>query len=535
MENNLYSSVPNITMWSWMRTVLNLSGSELLIFSYLFSQTFDSVHKCYTTLGDMEQWFGVTRQTISRNIDTLASKGFVIKQTMKDKDNTIIKHNSYYVNMSNITELCEKANFDNYSNFIDCYRSMLTQRFPNQIQTIDEHLEALLNFHKNKDKQVCMTMNELVKLINSDSDESIPELLLKLREEKEPKHFPKRSYIEQVEVPKQEAKPLLTKKPRKSKQALRNEWYEAKKQMSSEFVMLRADGNSELLEALDEFLTTDNGMSYNPTQWQQQLDNLYKYGRTIQRMIDGVRISHMNNYRQLYIPDRNEVEIDEKLQLIEEYVAAYGESSDKLKELLVSYVSEVPKAKSYTAKQFKLALKNLTALCPTLEDKLRNVEMSYTYSYSALAYPGANTSNSQAECDMELKLAEIDKFIADGYYYLCDNLKELLVEYVTTTKFGKSANISVFRQMLANLRLMCLDDSEKVVKISMAIQNNSSKFATEDFEESRKIRAKHESRESMAASFDRSRKHNVMIEKRRHPNDPRLKDVTLDKTEQNVV
>ena len=64
---------PTIVVWSWMRTVLNLSGSELLIFSYLYSQTFDDSHKCYTTLSDMSDWFGLTRQTISRNIDKMLS------------------------------------------------------------------------------------------------------------------------------------------------------------------------------------------------------------------------------------------------------------------------------------------------------------------------------------------------------------------------------------------------------------------------------------------------------------------------------
>ena len=72
------NSVPNIVMWSWMRTVLRLCGSELLIFSYIFSQTFDSSHRCYACLIDMEDWFGVTRQTISRNIDRLVEKGFVL-------------------------------------------------------------------------------------------------------------------------------------------------------------------------------------------------------------------------------------------------------------------------------------------------------------------------------------------------------------------------------------------------------------------------------------------------------------------------
>ena len=120
--------IPNIIMWSWMRTVLKLSGSELLIFSYLFSQTFDSVHKCYTCLSDMTEWFGITRQTISRNIDKLVEKNFVSKECLADITNPIIKHNNYSVNTEYITELCENSDYNSYSNFLDSYRMILHQK-----------------------------------------------------------------------------------------------------------------------------------------------------------------------------------------------------------------------------------------------------------------------------------------------------------------------------------------------------------------------------------------------------------------------
>ena len=62
-------------------------------------------------------------------------------------------------------------------------------------------------------------------------------------------------------------------------------------------------------------------------------------------------------------------------------------------------------------------------------------------------------------------------------------------------------------------------------KVKLAIQNNSNKFATEDFEETRKIKGKLETRESKANSLDRARMQKVLMEKMKNPNNPKLRDV----------
>ena len=620
------NQVPNIVMWAWMRTVLKLCGSELLIFSYLFSQTFDSSHRCFACLSSMGDWFGITRQAVSRNIDKLVERGFVVKECRADCINPMIKHNNYIVNMPHITELCEKSDKSSYENFLDSYRSLLKQKFPEDGAKIDNCLDELLTWHQNKDVSVCVKLNEIASLIyaRAENNESITDVLKVVQKEnKKVAHNPEKTYIEKY-IP-QEVKNVdaetnqikLFKEPkRKSKKAQQNEWDSDKRAMNTSFIYMKLGGNEELADLLDKFLDTANGRSYTPDQWQNQLDNLYKYGRTPKRMIEGVKYSFMNNYRALYLVDKSEVDIDEKLNEVERYVKANAEDDQELKELLYSYVTEVPKGKVFTLKQFQMQLKTLDSLCPTTEekiesvsisymrsypalayakqetdtsdiqaekisviekyvkdkaenneelkgllcsyieevpngknftinqlklqlknldkmcktvaDKIASVEMSYACSYASLAYPNARSSGNSPNTavlgavDVDKKIEKIKQFIADGYYYLVDGLEEALTTYVTETSAGQTMNYNNFCIILKNLRVYCLSDSEKVNKVNQAIQNNSTKFAVEDFEETRKLKSKNETRDSKAASLDRNRMQKCMMEKAKNPNHPKL-------------
>ena len=538
-DSNSVSMIPNVVMWSWMRTVLDLTGMELLLFAYVFSQTFDSVHECYSCLTDMGEWFGATRQTVSRNIDSLVSKNFILKNCRKDIINPIIKHNSYYVNTEYITQLCENSDYDSYSNFLDSYRTILKQKFPNDTSTIDEYLWELSSWHKNKDISVCVSLNELATILSSDQTENddLPNLISSLKKHNNKiKSNPIRTYIEKPvdtqDKTQDNTNKLFREPKKKSKKALKAEWDVDKRAMTNSFIFMNLGGNEELLELLLMWLDTDNGKSYTPLQWEQQLETLYKYGRTPERMIEGVRMTYMNNYRQLYLIDKSEVDIDLKLSEIEKYVAEFGENSEELKELLRSYVMEVPKARSYTVKQFRLSLKQLTQICTTLEEKIASVQRSYVNSYSALAYQNQSIHTNQVldvPVDMEKKEQKIRDFIKTGYYHLCDGLESSLMDYIHKTKVGQTMSYDGFCVILDNLRVYCLDDADKVNKVRLAIQNNSNKFATEDFEETKKIKAKLETRESKAKSLDRARMQKVIMEKMKNPNNPKLKDVEYKK------
>lgn len=542
MENGGLPKVPDITLWSWMREVLGLVGTELILFSYIFSQSFDEVHKCITPLTIMEKWFGVTRQTLSKNIDSLVEKKYIVKQCNRDELKPILKRNCYYVDMNYIKALCKESNYSNYTNFMQSYKQALKEKYPDDADKIDEYVSKVFTYEKNKDVKVCLTLEELVKLLHEENDSvnSIDDMLSVIRKEKKPKRYAEKEYIQnQIDELQLNEPTVLIKPPKQkrvSKQARKAEWRVIKKEMADSFVLLNGQGNEDLKKLLYSFIETDSGDSYSPEQWEQQLDNLQRYGRTVDRMIEGVRYSYMNNYRTLYFRDKDEVDIDPKLKAISEYVHNNGEDNEELEKYLKLYVIETPKGKAFTLNQFMIKLQSLSDGCETLQQKIDSVKTCYERGYSSLFYGNTsfststpNTQVSNQELDMDKKKELIEDFIKKGYYYLKPDIKKYLYMYVEETNVGRSMSAKDFELNLSNFRLFCLEDSKKIERLKAAIQNNYPKLAIEDFAETNRINKERRTREELATKNDNERIADIIKYKMMHPKDDSLKDVVLPK------
>ena len=181
------------------------------------------------------------------------------------------------------------------------------------------------------------------------------------------------------------------------------------------------------------------------------------------------------------------------------------------------YIFETQKGKSFSKNQLNAALKKLTSLCVSYDEKVDSVLNSHEHGYSALAYP-----KDQDEVDIDKKKKMVEDFIDDGYYYLVDNLSDTLIMFVTETQAGKSMSCAELSVALSNLREFCFDDNDKVSKVRAAIQFNRNYFASEDFAESKKLTSTHESRKEKADKLDRSRKQRVIEYATRHSDDPRV-------------
>lgn len=550
--DNNKKPIPNLIIWSWMRTTLGLVGSELLIFSYLFCKTYDSTHFFFIPLSDMEQMFGLTRQTISRNIDKLVNKEIILKKCVKDGINPMIKHNGYTLDMSYIADLCKNSGSDNYNNFLDSLRTEFKERYNTESEMIDNYFDLLYRWNGIKDRKIQGSLEELAKFFKeNDISEPIPisEFVKVVKEEHEKNKV--RSNKDTIlsnndELNKEQIDKAKTKKSisnskaptgklfeepkRKSTRAKKAEWDIDKRAMTDSFVTTHLSGNGELRDLLHKFLDTANGKSYTPYQWEIQLDDMYKYGRTVPRMIQGVRKSFANNYRTLYIKDSDEVDFDLKCCEIYKFVAEYGEGSEKLKEILVNYISDVQKPKRCTANQFKMLLMELHELCPTLEQKLKSAEYCYIHSYNSLAYSNSNNFNNNSNnsintVDLDKKIEAVHKFIQDGCYYLCEGLEESLIEYVSNTQAGSTMSYDDFCTNLSNFRLFCLDDKRKVEVLHNAIKNNYKTIIMEDYQESKTLKASGRTRDFVARCNDRARKEDVLEELEKHPNNPKLKGI----------
>jgi len=516
---------PNIIIWSWMRTILDLCGTELFIFAYMFSQAFDSAHRCYAKLSDMEDWFGVTRQTISRTIDRLVSRGLIIKECNREETG-FLKHNNYAINTKNVIDLCEKADQDNYFNFIESYSHILKERFPADSIRIDGYMQSLLQWHMNKDIEIRVTLNEIAAFLsNGDCGNSLQDLIDAINASRPNTH---NAHSEKQKNPKQSKKDsedvLFQTKASRSKK--RPNKAAEKREITHEFVCINAGGSQELTDILMQFLDTQSGKAFSPEQWRQQLNVLYNGCRSVDKMIQSVQTSYTNNYRALYYEDKTSIDMQKKYALIDDYIESECDGNDTLRGLLHLYIEETPKGKSYTEGQFRLALKTLSELCKTVQQKIASVEKSYANSYSALAYPTVAEQTDQ-DVDKEEKVSAIHDFIKGGYYHLVDGLESALISYISSCRAGKTMSVDMFKIALDNLRLLCFNDDEKVSRVRLAIQNNSSRFATEDYSETQRLKAKCVTRTKKADELDRARKQKVIEYKRRHMNDDRVKDVII--------
>lgn len=525
-------TMPDITIYSWMRTALGISGIELIIFAYLFTKTFDNVHRCFTSLDTFSEWFGVTRQAISRHMKNLVNAGMIDIVTYKNEKNTMLKHNSYIVKMDRVTELCE-ADEDSYKKFLFTYSNMLKNKYPKDTMAIDSYIDKLFQWHKVKDIELCVTLSELANMICEETDTVMRFTdvlnLVRDRESKLHRHRASSFTARKMEDCNSDTGKLVEQQKARRKTD-RSGWQEKKAAMTDDFVTMRLGGNAELRELIFGFLDTTSGRSYSPKQWEQQLETMYTHGRTIERMIDGVRRSYMNNYRSLYLVDKSEVDIPQKLVEISVYVNSNADGDNELQSLLEAYVTETSKGKGCSINQFRLMLENLSEICTTTEQKIESVKRSYSNSYAALAYKSSNNGQYQAtnaEVDIDKKKEAVSEFIKSGYYQLCDGLEKSLISYIENTQNGRSMPYESFCIALENLRLFCFDDIEKVSRVRTAIQTNANRFATEDYAETNKLKARLETRETMAKSLDRTRKQKVETEKMRNPDDDRLKDVVI--------
>lgn len=81
-------------IFGWMRTVLQLKGSELELYAIIYGFTHCSEeHKFRGSLQYLSEWTGTTKRSLIANLKSLVDKGLIIKQERYDSG---IKYCEYY-------------------------------------------------------------------------------------------------------------------------------------------------------------------------------------------------------------------------------------------------------------------------------------------------------------------------------------------------------------------------------------------------------------------------------------------------------
>ena len=126
-----------LTIQGWMRTELNLSGNELLVYAIIYSFNQGENTGFNGSLQYLADWCGATKQGILKNLKGLQSKGLIIKKESENpcepatyystKVNTPVTKGEYPSNQR-LTEIKKtinhrlpdnKKNIDNYNNTKD--------------------------------------------------------------------------------------------------------------------------------------------------------------------------------------------------------------------------------------------------------------------------------------------------------------------------------------------------------------------------------------------------------------------------------
>lgn len=554
--DRLYSSsqMPNFVVWDWMREALGLSGTNLLIFAYVFSQSFDGVHYSTTSLSTMEKWFGITRQTISRNLDKMP---YVKKMTYMNEEISKFKYNYYRVDMGAVLDICMKQGTSVYNDFMLSYKNILLLKFPEDDKDINTYFDTMLDWHKlntttyNIDFRTITTIVDMINNSQISNDTSFNSVLSMVNNGSfNPGYvaIPKTSTTSNsmgalsaptvCEPPKSTApgkfkatelfKPVKSKK--ESKQARLNRERAEMDAMTNEFVLTYGDNNQELLELLNSYLDFRVNSFITPSQWAANLRIFRQVNKSVPEMISGATTALAAGYRKLAYENKKDVAINlhkkERENMVLQFVSEHGDGSKELESILLKYADEVATRKDTSPNQFSVLLKNLHRLCPTLEQKIESVTNAYASNWSALAYANrfstSTTTSDNVIVDESEKLSFVDKFFSDGFYYLTPEIKDLLIQYIRDTKSGRGMTSGKFKLALDFLRLHKPLETHAITAIKEAILKDTDYLCREDFNDTKQAKQAYQSLENRARNMDRNRKqkaHRYYVE---HPDDPRF-------------
>ena len=78
----MISPFSNIVIPSFAVTHLKLNGNELILYSLIYNQSKDGIHKYFGTINEMMEWLGCSRQTVFNTLKSLIMKDLVFKENI---------------------------------------------------------------------------------------------------------------------------------------------------------------------------------------------------------------------------------------------------------------------------------------------------------------------------------------------------------------------------------------------------------------------------------------------------------------------
>lgn len=573
------SEMPNFVIWSWMRNGLKLSGIHIMLFAYIFSQSYDNEHLVTTSLSVLSDWFGISRQTLSRNIDALP---YVEKSVSQDNRNSFYTHNCYKIDMIGLLTYFQNCEKEIYEEFLAAYKGLLILKFPDDKESIEEYFVDILNLYLEKNPEGIDELMKTILISNMDvekgtrfkpvldaittngyipvmeSNSTTPKVKRTEESELSVKTKPKKGLGKNPASLGITPKPIRsTRKTPEEKLLQRNENIQKLQLIASNYVAMKVGNDPECLQLLNSYITdvlfyeekTVNPMS--PNSFQTLLKELDMF-KTLDDKLDAIRTSIGHRYRGFCYTDKETLNQkyfkQEQAELIqqqvEEFITKHCSTNEDLSGILRDYVAEVFIPTGKSARQFKLFLKKLEDARLSIENMYVVVSETYMNGWKrwSFEFPDHFTSNlltsdartaSNPKVDMSEKESAIDTFFREHYLYQNPEIKELLLQYIHETKHGQSMSVRDFINKMDYVIMHRYLVTDVINCIRHAVSTDADCLCPTDFNIDKEIKQVHGSFEECLKVMDRERRRQCEVARKKHPDDIRFEGMPMDREQQN--
>ena len=137
---SLTSMTHDFPIHLWMIDELHLTGTNLILFAYIFAQSLDVAHPGTTSLKVLSAITGLSKQTLSRALDKLP---YVVKNVSQDNDKGFYVYNYYRIDVHKLLRFLKSLNKDIYREFINSFRQLLIERHIGDANDVESHFDNL--------------------------------------------------------------------------------------------------------------------------------------------------------------------------------------------------------------------------------------------------------------------------------------------------------------------------------------------------------------------------------------------------------